>query len=153
MYAGSSDDPDFGGALAASFLPPIIREENAINTNNLNFIYMTGCRSGEDVVPIGSQLTEFGKWSSSEQISHEIKFLGISGGMVDYFSDDASQFRFGNAANDVFAGNITNWLGNLLLSSGDSTVDFNDVPMTPSFTGTAWSGGVNFVTNKGAFEQ
>lgn len=153
---GGVGTPDFGGILAKGHSSLTAEEEDGAFSNaSSSKIYLTGCRDSEDMLGIQNQSTEYGKWISFDGplFPHTVTFFGDgAGGAVVWTTDNAEQFRFGDASVDLEAGNITDWIGDLFVPASEISVDFRGIDDT-SFTGTNWSGGQNFQYNKGAFND
>ncbi|MGB0953824.1 MAG: hypothetical protein ACPG31_11400, partial [Planctomycetota bacterium] len=158
--SGPGGQPDFGGELATS----IVVEEADGQPSGAYEVYISGVRTGEEVIdhPLSFYNHRLQSFEGSISV---IAFRGVTNNNdVVWTSESAEQFRFqdidldglGNSNDDSYGCHITDWIGDLLIPSGDYAVDFNGIPTASGFSGTNWTGTVawpGFQMNKGAFEQ
>jgi hypothetical protein len=150
---GGLSTPDFGEHLSFGYGPPVVLEEVPGSTSSSK-LYMTGCRDTENLLGIPSG--QDGRWMSFLGLGAglgTIPFVGDVGGAVVWTSANAEQFRFGDVSTHSAGGVITNWLGNLYLPASDYIVDFRGTANSQGFTGLSYNSGIDFITNKGAFED
>lgn len=149
---------DFGGELR------LLMEEDSGSSSSQE-IYATGIRTREELFTPAIQFPpEHRRQAFIISATGYVKFRGLTNQEdIQWTSSDPGQFRlfdsngdgFGNALDEQYTTQITDWLGNLMVPSADYEVDFNGNPTASGFSGTDWTGTAltGFTMNKGAFEQ